>query len=43
MAVYYTCFNVLLQNTCKREDKFNTIAAGTGTGLLYKSLGGYLV
>lgn len=39
LAVMYSGFGVLLQWIRGEDDDINTIAAGTATGLLYKSSG----
>ncbi|XP_050428635.1 mitochondrial import inner membrane translocase subunit Tim23-like [Adelges cooleyi] len=40
IAVFYSGIGVILQKTRDCEDELNTIIAGTGTGMLYKSTGG---
>lgn len=40
LAVMYSAFGVLLQYVRGQDDDINTVAAGTATGLLYKSTAG---
>lgn len=43
LAVMYSGFGVILQYVRGEDDEVNTLLAGTGTGLLYKSTGRYTV
>lgn len=38
-ALLYSAFGVIIEKTRGAEDDLNTIAAGTLTGMLYKSTG----
>lgn len=38
-ALLYSAFGVIIEKTRGAEDDLNTIAAGTMTGMLYKSTG----
>uniref|UniRef100_A0A8C2TJP9 Mitochondrial import inner membrane translocase subunit TIM23 n=2 Tax=Coturnix japonica TaxID=93934 RepID=A0A8C2TJP9_COTJA len=40
LALLYSAFGVIIEKTRGAEDDLNTIAAGTLTGMLYKSTGG---
>ncbi|NP_001085062.1 mitochondrial import inner membrane translocase subunit Tim23 [Xenopus laevis] len=40
LALLYSAFGVIVEKTRGAEDDLNTIAAGTMTGMLYKSTGG---
>ncbi|KAG8519672.1 Mitochondrial import inner membrane translocase subunit Tim23 [Galemys pyrenaicus] len=39
-ALLYSAFGVIIEKTRGAEDDLNTVAAGTMTGMLYKSTGG---
>lgn len=38
-ALLYSAFGVIIEKTRRAEDDLNTMAAGTMTGILYKSPG----
>uniref|UniRef100_A0A0B8RWQ2 Mitochondrial import inner membrane translocase subunit TIM23 n=1 Tax=Philothamnus irregularis TaxID=1899461 RepID=A0A0B8RWQ2_9SAUR len=40
LALLYSAFGVIVEKTRGAEDDLNTVAAGTMTGMLYKSTGG---
>ncbi|XP_015679046.1 mitochondrial import inner membrane translocase subunit Tim23 [Protobothrops mucrosquamatus] len=40
LALLYSAFGVIIEKTRGAEDDLNTVAAGTMTGMLYKSTGG---
>ncbi|KAH0623458.1 hypothetical protein JD844_006219, partial [Phrynosoma platyrhinos] len=40
LALLYSTFGVIIEKTRGAEDDLNTVAAGTMTGMLYKSTGG---
>ncbi|RXM35776.1 Mitochondrial import inner membrane translocase subunit Tim23 [Acipenser ruthenus] len=40
LALLYSAFGVIIEKTRGAEDDLNTVAAGTLTGVLYKSTGG---
>ncbi|NXC89674.1 TIM23 translocase, partial [Cercotrichas coryphoeus] len=40
LALLYSAFGVIIEKTRGAEDDLNTVAAGTLTGMLYKSTGG---
>lgn len=39
LALLYSAFGVVIEKTRGAEDDLNTVAAGTMTGMLYKSTG----
>ncbi len=39
----YSAFGVIMSKTRGVEDEFNTLVAGTTTGLLYKCSGNYIL